>query len=108
MDADHVHYGVPDGLLRDLHPTLPLRPPLEVSELNGVTRGVPVELDVESVVTEPRGVEPYFGLPLVEVVNPRLEVLSVVPDNLCIRHAITAARTGISNAVSRSALVECA
>ena len=51
LNANHTDDSIPDGLLWDLHPPFPLWSAFEITELNAVSSGVPVELDVEAVVT---------------------------------------------------------
>ena len=51
LDADHVDYGVTNVLLRNLHPPAPFRHPFEISEFDGLPRGIPVESDLKSIVS---------------------------------------------------------
>jgi hypothetical protein len=85
-DTEFASVEQQNHLLGNLHPTIPLWFAFEIAKFDLVTSSVPVELDVEAVVTEPRRIEAYSGLPLVEVVNPSLKVLSVVSDHFSIRH----------------------
>ena len=86
LDTDHGDYRIHDVLLWDLHPPVPLGHTLEITELYLIASSVPVELYVESVVSQPRGIESNPSLPFIEFFNPRLKVRGVTFYYLCISH----------------------
>ena len=73
LNRDHRDECVADVLVWDLQGTLPLLPTLEITELDRVTGSVPVELDREVEVADPRWIEPDTVPPLGEIADPIIE-----------------------------------
>ena len=86
LDTNHGDNRIHDVLLGDLHPPIPLRHALEIAELYLIARSVPVELYVEPVVSQPRGIESNPRLPVIEFFNPCLKVRRVTFYYLGISH----------------------